>query len=448
MATILIDGKDFLAGESQWDYITNAGFSPDSYGLNLFLKPGVLNFGWTSTDRGGATLTGAPIASAYDKNFLGNDTYLLDDGGAFYTLKSSTFTKRQTAAADTFSLGTSDLIQFKGDTYATSATRVTRLTGSDLATIDSGWWTGLNTAVRHPLEVVEDKLFIGDLNLIHSWDGTTSTASAITLPSDCNVTSLRRHPDGRHLIAFTGYTQNFSHQVGGPAKIYIINKDTLTWEREILIDNQVEGSRSVGGIVYVTYGKKLGYFTGSGIRFLKQLKTSTTTYSHSMTNMEDILLVRDGTNVLAYGDLGNGSKTWHNINQNVTVNTLTYKGQNLILVGGSSNTFVELDYGTPTTAGMFVSKRYVFNSMVKIRRMDIIHDQKASGSVLNFSVYYRDTDNSTTLLSSNQWQSGPSPSKTRIECDVMTDVFQLQIQPSQGILGIKMIRIEYEPVRA
>lgn len=446
MATFTIDAKDFYAGESQSDYLHDHGFSPDSYNLNLLNALGVLYFAYGTTDRGGATLTGNIVAAAYDKNYAGNDNYYVDDGGAFYTISGGTFTKRQTVVADTYSLGTSDMIQFKGNTYASGAGRVAQLTGSNLATVDSSWWTGLTSNVRHPLEVVEDKMYLGDLNVIYYFDGATS-GIATTLPTDANITSLRRHPDGRHLIAFCGYTQDYSHTAGGPGKIYIVNKDTLQWEREIQIETQVEGSRNVGGVIYCTYGKKVGYFTGSGIKFLKRLATSGTTYSQSMGNMEDLLMVRDGTNMLMFGDLnGAGRRVWHNFYQGANaINVPIYKGNGLIMIGDSNKKLTELDYTAPSVSGGFYSKRYNFGSVVEIRRIDIIHTLSNPAGLTDFLVNFRDENNAVVMLKEVIYNS-QSVSRTRIECNVLTDIFQLLVNPSNYAVGFKLFRIYYEPI--
>lgn len=447
MNTITLDAKDFLAGETQWDYITSGGgYSPDSYGLNLLLKPGVLNLGWTNTDRGGATLTGNPIAYAYDKTSLGNNSYILDASGAFYTLANdgTTFTKRQTVTADTFALGTADMIQYQGNVYATSDTRVIKLDNSNLTAVDSSWWTGLSSACRHPLEVVNDKLYIGNLNVIQTWDGASSVNS-ITLPPDVNITSLRKHPDGRHLVAFTGNTLDYTHLKGGPGKVYIINTDLLATEREIQTDSQVEGSRLLGGIIYVTYGQQVGYFTGSGIKFLKQLKTSATTYSHSMGNMEDLLLVRDGTNLLMYGSVAGGNNVWHNIYQGSTIQIVGYKGGSVVYIGTSAGTLLELDYATASGAGRFASKRYNFGSVVKIRRMDFLFDKKADGNVFNQSLFIRDTDDVTSLIPITVPNAGTANKKV-LELNITTDVFQFLLSPSNGNPAYKLIRIYYEPI--
>lgn len=453
MQVITIDAKDFLAGESNWDYISDKGFSSDSYGLNLLLKPGVLNLGWTNTDRGGATLLGNIVASAYDKNGLTNDGFFVDDLGNFYTLSGATFTKRQTSTNTTgFQLGTTDLIEFKDNVYATyngtTNGYIAQVTGASMSGgITSDWWviTG-GISVRHPMEVVEDSLYIGSANIIYFYDGTTSGV-AVTLPSDVNVTSLRKHPDGRHIIAFTGEQYDFSHTQGGGGRIYIVNKDTLTWEREIKVDTQIEGSRNVGGVIYCTWGKKLGYFTGSGIKFLKKLKTSATTYSQSMGNLEDILAVRDGTNILLYGDLGNGVNSWHNVYNGATVNSMLFKGGSVLCVGTASATLIELDYSTASaSSGLFMTNRYHFDSMVKVRRMDIIHDPKTSGSTQSFTVYYRDQNDILSIVKSVSYAVGSTPSRTRIEIDQTSDVFQFRIIPGTGALVIKLMRIYYEPV--
>lgn len=452
METLEIRGKEFITGESQSDFISDKGFSPDSYGLNLIKSRGVLYFSETDTDRGGATLTGNIIASAYDKNFLGNDAYFVDDEGAFYTLNGATFTKRQTVTADTFTLGTTDMLQFLGVTYATTATRVIQLTGSDLSGVDSSWWTGLTTSYRHPLERVENTMYIGDVNLIHTWNGTTSTSAAITLPSDVNITSLRKHPDGVHLIAFCGLTANFSHTKGQGGRIYIIDTAIKDWVREIEIESQVEGSRLVGGIVYVTFGSKVGYFTGDGIKFLKKLQTSATTYSQSISNIEDILVVRDGLNVLAFGDLGAGNVWWNmyrNTTNTASITVLAYKGDNVmcfcfsdLAAGGYLK---EVDYDNAGIVGSFFSNRYSFGREVSIRRIEIFHDISAVAGTTQFNLNERTFEDVVQLIKTLAYNS-QSVSKSRIECNIRTDIFQFNIVPSNDDTGYKLIRIYYEPI--
>jgi hypothetical protein len=454
MQTLDIGAKNFIAGESLTDSISDRGFSPASSYLNLTKDKGVLYFMEGVTDIGGATLTGNIVAATYDKNYLGNDGYFVDDEGAFYTLSGTTFTKRQSTTSSAPVLGTTELIQFLGATYCSTGTQIMQLNGTDLTgAFDPGWWeTGITANYRHPMERVEGTLYIGNVNLISTWDGTTSTLAGITLPTDANVTSLRKHPDGRTLLAFCGLSADYSHTRGLNGRIYLIDTVNKTWTREIDINTQVEGSRVSNGVVYVTYGQNIGYFNGNGISFLKRLTTSTTTYSHNIINFEDKLLIRDGLEVLCYGDLGAGNVWWkmfHQVTNAQSINCILYKGDNVLLVafsnGSGAGLLKQVDYDNAGTNGYFYSNRYTFGSEVRIRRIDILHDVSNSAGTTNFTVYSRDIENTESTVQDVTY-TNQSVSTTRINCDIRTNMFQLKITLLQDDIGFKLIRIFYEPI--
>ena len=458
MAVLNINKDNLIAGESTTDAISDRGFSPDSVNLNLTKKRGMLYFAEAPTDRGGATLTGNVLASCEDPAFSGNDAYLIDDEGAYYTYNGTTLTKQFTGA-DTYTLGTTDLIPFNdGNFYATTTTSVVQF-NNNMGTVTEHWWTGLNTSYRHPLEVVEKELFLADKNVIYYWDGTTS-GTAFTLPSGQNVTTLRKHPDGKTLLAFTGGTADFSHTRNGRGKVYYC-QPTLRgaaiegWSREVPIEAQVEGSRLSGGVIYTTWGKNLGIFDGNGLIKLKELETSTTTYNQNMNNMEDILLVRDGRHVLAYGDLGAGKVFWKlfkNTTNSNEINNIHYKGDNVLLTafqGASAGTGLleEVDYdnsGVGTDA-QFYTNRISFGTDVHINRIDLLHTVTNSGGNTEFNVFYRDLEDTVNTIE-QVVHASVTATKTRIKCDIKTDVFQLRLTPSTGDLGYRLIRIYYEDI--
>lgn len=455
MQSYTIKAKHFLAGESLNEWDDNGGFSPESIGLNLLYKRGNLYFAPTPTDRGGATLTGNIIASCFDPASLGNDAYHLDDEGAFYTLNGPTLTKRQTSTADTFTLGTTEMMPFQGAILATSQTRV-MLLGNNFATIDSSWWTGLTSACRHPIERVEDKAYIGNLNVIEIYDGTNTSgtgAGNITLPTNVNITSLRRHPDGKNLIAFAGQTIDFSHTRPNAGYIYLVDTNLKTWTREIAIEAQVEGSRLVGGVVFVTYGNKVGYFTGSGIKFLKKLETSTTTYSHNISNIEDIFLVRDGLNIKAYGDLGRG-KIWWNLIKNQTnaqnINNIQYKGSSIVLMafsdGAGAGYLQELDLTTVGQFGNLYSNKYEFGKRVMIRKIVILHTTTNAAGVSRFLIQAPNQDDNTSNILVDKTYTNQAVYRTIVECQHECEVLQLYMFLSNDVLGFKYIRFYYEPI--
>lgn len=455
---LTIDFKNFTLGESKSARIADRGFSPESYGVNFYAEQGTMYFAGGDTDLS-TNLEDNPICFATDPDYLGQDAYVVGDAGKFYTLDGTTLTKRQTDSGRTYQIGASDAVKFLGDLYVTSKTDIAKLTGSTLSSIDATWWSAtrahgvLQSSYRHPLEVVEDTLYIGDKNELHTWDGTTSVDAALTLPYYINIISLRKHPDGRHLIAFCGVTANYSHVRNGGGKIYIIDTVNLEWVREIDIESQIEGSRNVGGVVYVTYGDKLGYFNGDGIAWVRDLAAGSVTYSHQMSNAEDTLLIRDGQDVLAYGDLGQGKVWWRPYRTQAASGTvftaLGYKGADTILTGYQNGSAVSklysVELNTAGLGGVFYSNHYQLGSHVAIRRIEIDHTlTPASGT---HAMFLQVKDMSGTVLYSGTISYTNDPKQTsRVDLDAFAYDVQIQIYPTNGSMGFRQIRIYGESI--
>lgn len=458
---ITIDFKNFVLGESTTARTPDKGFSPESYGVQVYYEKGTLYFQQTETDRGSTTLVGDVIATCADPAFLGNDAFILDDAGKFYTLSGSTFTLRQTDGSKTYTLGTSDIIKWRGSTYATSTDDVALVTGTSMeSAIDNDWWSvtrghgALQTAYRHPMETVEDTLYIADVNNIHTWDNSTSVANAMTLPDGVNIVSLRRHPDGRHLIAFCGVTANYSHTRNGGGVIYIIDTVNLEFIREIPIESQVEGSRNVGGVIYVTYGDKCGYFNGDGISWLRDLTAGSVTYSHQMSNAEDVLLIRDGKDLLAYGDLGQGKVWWRvyrtSANSYTAFTAVGYKGSNIALVGyvdgvSADEKLAEVNVRTAGITGKFFSNHYQVGQNIALRRIEIDHTKTPASGVNAFILTLLDKVGDTLFSATPSYTNTPT-SQTRLDLDAFADDVQITLTPSNGAMGFYQIRIYGESI--
>jgi len=455
---IQIDSKQIILGESTDELIADRGFSPQSYGLNLTKKKGELYFSPTATDIAGATLTGAPITRALDRTLAGPDCYFGDNEGAFYTLANDgTFTKKQTIAADSFARGTSDLIQYYTDpssvyVFATGLTTIIRFNGS---TLDSGapttdFWTGLSSGVRHPMEVVEGSLYIGDYNEIHVTNGITTTEAYVTLPPDVNITSLRKHPDGKNLIAFCGRGQNYNHTRNSQGRIYIVDLSIKSWVSEIDIEAQVEGSKTVGGVVYVTYGTKLGYFNGNGLTPLKTL-SSATTYSHEMDSIEDILVVRDGRYILQYGNLGAGNVFWRSYRTPVAqdITCVAYRGDNKLIAGyadgANGGVLQQTDYDNSGSGaqGNFFSNVYNLDSEVEIRRLRLIHDITSGATI--YTEYYDHETATYKPISTFSAMSNTAVSRENV--NIKTDLFQFTLSMGGDDIGFKVIRFDYGNIK-
>lgn len=339
-----------------------------------------------------------------------------------------------------------------GNFYFTSKTTVGQF-DNNMATVTEDWWSGLDSSYRHPLEVVEKELFIGDKNLILYWDGTTS-GTAFTLPAGQNITSLRKHPNGTTLLAFTGGTADFSHTRNGSGKVYYCDP-TLRgasidgWTREVEVEAQVEGSRTVGGTVFTTWGTNFGLFDGNGLQWLKDQETSQTTYSQNITNMEDIVMYRDGLNVVAYGDLGAGNVFWkpyHNSTNSSNIDHIAYKGDNVLLIAyedGDDGNLEEVNYDNTGVTGQFLSNRYVFEAETQMKGLDLIHDVTNSTGTSTFTLSSRNIEDTDNLIEQRSYVNQEA-TKSEFDYTETVDFFQFKLVPSQDNLAFKLFRIHYE----
>jgi len=420
MPVLTIDKKNFISGESQTESIADRGFSPRSYGLNLTYDRGLLHLGGDTTDRGGSLVTSSIVAACTDPDLLGNDNYFVDVSGRFYEINGATVTTKQ-ISLHTYALGTSDMIPFLGSVFATHNTGIVKLS-SNFGAIEDEWWSGLSDSYRHPLERVESEMFVADKNVIYYWNGAAS-GIAFTLPTDVNVTTMRRHTDGRTLLAFTGETANFSHTVPSKGKVYYCDPVIRDWTREVVIEAQVEGSRLHGGTIFTTYGNTFGFFDGNGLQPIKKLETSTTTYSHSMTSYDEILYVRDGRIVKAHGDLGNGPVWWNAFRNllNKPLTAIISKGDNKLMVSDDGTTLTELDFDLIGGGGKFYSNPIYFDTEVKIRKIVILHETTDSAGTTAITLNYRDLESNENVIEEISYVN-QTLSRSIIQTDISTDI--------------------------
>ena len=327
---LTIDGTQFLQGMSSSDNTADGGFSNRSINVNLLADPGVLNATAEFTNNLSASIAGTIIATAGDANSLGNRRYVVTSSGAgfdgkYYTIATDyTTTLRQTDTTNDYIAENVDTCQFKLALYTTNEGNITYLTNANLADAspDWTWWTvtqgksALNSGNRHPMIVYEDALWIGDKNLLHKWDGTTASQGFLTLSTERSITALGIDPGtGKMLISVTEGT-NAANTHSKMAKILTYDGFSNKPTRAVIVDDTVNAIYPVGGTVYMTYGQRLGYWTGSGISFLRKLKnvtlaSSDLVYKERITNIGNTLYLVDGTLILAYGEITNGRKVFY-----------------------------------------------------------------------------------------------------------------------------------------
>ena len=297
------------------------------------------------------------------------------------------------------------------------------------------------------------------MNLVHAFDGTTTTTAEITLPPYVNITSLRKHPDGRTLLAFCGISQNFGHTRGGGGRVYYIDTVLKDWTREVVLESQVEGTRVVGGIVYVTYGDNLGYFDGNGLQFLKKIAIGTTdtsqsnaTYSHCMANIDDILVIRNDNMALAYGDLGAGKVFWKPYSSPGlrTLTCLFYRGNNKMLfayqTAAGVETLGEVNYDNIAVNGVFTTNHFFFGQMVQIKKIVVLHDVTNTAGTSRFQIESRKHSGGVASVIEDRTYASQDTDRSRFNVDIKIDVFQLYFVPITDDIGITAIMIYGDPI--
>ena len=473
MQSFTIDKNDFRLGVSTSRRHTDGGFAPNKFlsgysvpknvAVNLFKGAGdTLYPPPTRYDinlNSSSVITGDVIAFAEDGTLSGNDSgYALDDDGKYYSIDGNTVTLRQTDSTNSYIVGTSDLVQYKGNLYGTAREDIVRLTGSSLSAIDATWWTttrghsALNSSYRHPMAIVEDILYIADRYYIHTWDDSASVQQAMTLPSIYNITNMIAHPDGRHLIVFCSGTANYGHSLKSKSVCFIVDTVNLEFIREISLDDQVEGSVNVGGVIYVTYGENLGYFNGDGISFLRKLSPTitgnlVTRYKHSLANVDGILAVLDGDCVLMYGDLGLGNMFWYQYADNQSVPTspsaIAYIGSKKMLISTTDRLLDRFDLNDISGSCEWESNFYSFPSKVWIRKIEVEMETMSSGSDITF--YALDKNDTATQLFTMDYATDGAISYKEKFINLRTNIFKLRAHFAAGnTKGIHKITVWYE----
>lgn len=462
LASIIIDGRTFMAGTSLNGYIGDAGISPDFKGQNLFKDAGAILYPQPAGTDLSTNLLDDPIAYCTDPTYLGNDCFIVDEGGNFYTLSGSTLTKRQTdSTGNVYQFGTTDCVVFKGKFYATCQDDVIEIDSiSTLATPDFAWWTttkgkaALETNYRHPLLVVEDTMLIFDKNKIHTWDGTTATAASLTLPDNANITAVEKHEDGIHVLVFTSETVNYSHTLKPLSKVYYVDTRSMQFVREVLIDDQTEGALNIGGQVFVTYGEKLGYMNGSSYEFMRKVSlppSIAAIYKYKMANLNGVLLVVDNNAVLAYGDVsGKGKIFFYPFYNNATGNgeirsIFPLGGNNILAAYAVSGTpkLIKLDFDNADGTTVAKTNPLIFPGRVWLREIVVdLVDPLASGSELYF--YHTNTAGTDQLMMEMKYSTDGAVRQKRQRINVRTDIGSVKVNFFATPKGVRQIMLFYE----
>lgn len=434
----IIDALDFAKGMSSGINITDGGFSNETNAVNLTYEPGVINGVPDPTDKS-TNMSGNGIAHCVsDGTGSYSNGFILTDNGTVLGVDVSQNLTASAALSGTYQVGTSDMTNFypSGDAskiYITSTNDIARM-NIDLSAGDATWWSvtlgkgALNTSVRHPVLQYLDYVYVGNGNVLVRIESSTSgTANHLVLPQQNQIVALGIDPNTGRMLISTTQGPNYSGTVSATNKVFVYDGRSAQVDKELPVDAMITAFKSQGGISYLGVGRKLGYWNGAGIGYLRTLKnaglvSSQLIYKHHFANIENIMYLIDGTQALAYGEVLPGKKVfWYafsNVTNSNNLDVIFNTGDGKLGMCFASAKFYTFDT-IGTGAGQLNSLktlRYNYARPIFVRQIAIEYggDGIANEAVNARTLYYRidSAPTSSVALSSITNSSGATVFKT------------------------------------
>ena len=480
-----IGANEFLSGVTSGANTNDGGLSNETRAINITSVPGTIYAPANEVDES-TNLADEIIASCEDI-FGGLPSYrrmMLDDTGNFYFFSGTTLTKKATASADLFTQGTTDFVGW----YSTSGTRYYATTKSGAngdivewdrnVELDEDWWTTLDggqsdllaTTPWRPMLVYESNLYVGDGNLLHriAPDLTVSN-SILSLAYGENISALGIDQSTGKMLIATNKGLNSSGTENQIVRIYIYDGYSNKPMRVIPSSGLVTAFKSVGNTTFVFYGNKLGYWTGSGIEYLRTLNFSKgdsdyLVYPHRTTSIDNTLYWVDtaisGTYkahcmVMAYGETVNNVNAFYPV---LYPAAAAVGSKDITCLAATSSTKLGFSYETSkfytfdTTSvatngwGVFYTKRYNFPTEVTFNGVIVEFDKVMPINGSSAAVQIIDSKNNTTTLPS--MTPGTRTDMYEFTSNyptIETRSIQLRVTMSDKVNGIRRITVFYTP---
>lgn len=385
---IQLGAEQLTSGMSSSDYATDGALGVSSTGLNPYITPGVMYALAAGTDIS-TNVVGNLIASCEDSAAsVPNNRYMIDDStnaANYYSYNGTAITKVKTGTSTgtTYVAGKSDFISFNGFFYGSSPTVLNKWDGTAGAGLTEAYQTFTDSLAFHPMIAYNGFLFIGDGNTLSTLDtsGTFST-NVLVLQSKEKIVALGIDPSTGLMMISVQTIYDISDTIPSLKAVYLYDGISAKATRKILVDDLVTAFFNVEGIVYIGSGQTLGQWNGNGVTFLRKLQNVTLTntellYKHHFANINRILHVVDGKQILSYGTvIYNQPKAFFYTANGQTANKCSIVfpgGSNTIITAAATHTVTKWDFSSVTaaTANLYFNNIY-FPRPVYIRRIRII----------------------------------------------------------------------------
>ena len=229
--------------------------------------------------------------------------------------------------------------------------------GADLSWLTTTKGVSYSHAPSQPLYVWENNLWIGNENKIHRYTPSSDTmsSSVLVLNNDNVITSIGSDSVANNLFVATsiGYNGNKSRSINN--KIFIWDGINVKPSRAIFVEGTVSAFYNVAGLTYILYGESgLGYWNGSGITLLRQLRILKGTNQpilnqYTITNWKNNLVVVDGNRILMYASIKNRPKAWYCVYVSSANNTDGFNYFNFVTTYDEDNLLISYNYSRSNT---------------------------------------------------------------------------------------------------
>ena len=214
---------------------------------------------------------------------------------------------------------------------------------------------------------------------------------------------------GLLMIAAT-QSADYSASKNTKSKIYLYDGLSPKAARVIPINGLVTSFKSTDDRTIVFIGNKIGYFTGSGVKFLRKMNfalgdATKLVYPHRACVIENTVYYAENAKVIAYGEVREkGDKIFYPVVSN-NVNSNTYKcissiGAGLLGLAFASSKFYTFDTTSVASTGgiTFYTNKYLFPRPINLRVAYVEYADPVTTLDDNRSLYYQTDRESITLL--------------------------------------------------
>ncbi len=472
-----ISQKDFMAGMSTATYTNDGGYASAGSAsgtiipstINLTAKPGILYPPGPVTDKTISDVTSLFISSTSDSNFNGYERVFVSDDAKYYSWSGSALTLKHTDATANrnYSFGKTDMVTYGFSNFTTSSgtgTGITRWqTSSD--TFTDNFFAFSDTVAPHPALVFENNVYYGDgdLLLVQTAEASTPT-TVLDLEDNAIITALGIDPGSGNMLIATSQAINMADLIKQTFKVLMYDGFSNKVISSYIVDDMITAFYPLGGIVYIGYGNKLGYWSGSGIQFLRTLNIALSQnelpYKAHFTNIDNTLYVVEERNILAYGEILPNKKVFYYILQNNAGDAGNYslitnigtKKLGLSFATAKFYTFDTANVSSVVSGGsVFWTNRYEFDRPVTFNNIvvEFLETLPANESIITVLMYDDRGNTAPTTLGTIVTGASNNPLVYELPYpDITTRSMQFRVTlgpPSSGSYGIRRMTVFYNP---